>query len=328
MADSTDKHRMLVGALNLIPYFQSHPGASLMEAATDLGMGVEEVHEALTSLICSGVGRGTEDLIDLTFSYRDGVTITEDQGLNKPLRLTATEAGALLLTLEALESSPGLADAHAVQSAAAKLRGIMDSKTRGIYDSLADVDPAAEDSQAQMALTRAVDARQRARFDYWSARAEEWTRREVDPARLFLVEDVAYLIAWEPASNAHRTFRIDRMRHVELVEEKSAPHLGQLSFDPTDPFNFRQAERAEVSVDSQATWLAEVADLELSADAEAGADNRGSEGWIPATVPVQSEEWAVRFILGHADRVRVEAPAELRQAVANKAAAGLNRYTH
>ena len=318
-ATHTRKHRMLVSALNLIPYFQSHPNASLMEAATDLGIDLEELHNSLTQLFCTGVGRGTEDLIDLTYSYRDGVTIREDQGLNKPLRLTATEAGALLLTLEALESTPGLADRDAVVSAAVKLRTMMDAKTRGIYDSLGTAEPA--DSEAQEHLSRAIEKRHRARFSYWSARSSEWTRREVDPARLFLVEDTAYIIAWEPAAEDHRTFRIDRMREVEIIPDHSEPHTASLNFDPADPFDFSESERAAVSIRRDATWLAEMADLEL------GEDGTGESEWLSGSMPLRSTAWAARFAVGEADRVRVHSPESLRQTIADKVAAGLDRYT-
>lgn len=97
MKDSPAKLEGLVRSLNLIPYLHSHREATPMEIARDLGYSHEEVMRDLTRLSMSGVGSGPGELIDLVANWT-GITVIDDQGLNKPLRLTPTEANALLLT--------------------------------------------------------------------------------------------------------------------------------------------------------------------------------------------------------------------------------------
>lgn len=330
MAEGSNKLHALVRSLNLLPYFRNHPGTSPMEAATDLGMTPEELRDSINRLFCSGVGRNTEDLIDLSFSYRDGVEIYNDQGLNQALRLTPTEAGALLLTLESLEDMPGLIDTTAVHSAAAKLRAIMDDKTAAIYDSLSQGEQADtvngvagsgqhEESATQKLLAQAVEQRRRVEFDYWSASRNAESHRVVDPARIFIVEDEPYLVAWDDEVSDHRRFRIDRMRNVEMREDKAQPRLRQLQFDANDPFGLGKGQRVQLEIHPEFMWLANFYNIELGET----LDN----GCVAAEMPIGSEEWFIRFAISQADRLRVVGPESLVNAVADRGARGNERYT-
>ena len=317
MADGSHKLQALVRSLNLIPYFQNHPDKTPMEAAADLGMDPGELKDAVDRLFCSGTGRNTEELIDLSFSYRDGVTIYNDQGLGQALRLTPTEAGALLLTLESLEAMPGLLDARAIKSAAAKLRSIMDERTLSIYDTLSTVDP--QESDIQATLNRGLNEKRRIRMRYWSASSNKATERLVDPARIFIVDAEPYLAAWEEEKQGHRTFRIDRIKHAELTEETAHPRLKELDFDAAAPFNLGTADSVELIIHEEFTWLAEYYDMQLG--------KRLENGTIAATMQVGSVDWLVRFALGQADRLRVIAPQSIVNLIAERGNAALKGYT-
>ena len=136
MTAKADRLAEVVHMLNLLPYFEAHPGISLMEASKDLGRSPKELMDDLNSLWCCGLpGLFPGDLVDLDHTYKS-VKVTNAQGMDKPLRLTHTEAGALLLALESLENLPGLTNREVVQSAAAKLRGIMGDETTAVVDSI------------------------------------------------------------------------------------------------------------------------------------------------------------------------------------------------
>ena len=154
MKDSPAKLEGLVRSLNLIPYLHSHREATPMEIARDLGYSHEEVMRDLTRLSMSGVGSGPGELIDLVANWT-GITVIDDQGLNKPLRLTPTEANALLLTLESLETMPGLVDQAAVTSAAAKLRAAIKGH------SVDDTEPEVEASTSDVHILTDAIARSR-----------------------------------------------------------------------------------------------------------------------------------------------------------------------
>lgn len=314
--DNPQKLVALVRSLNLIPYFHNHPNATILEAAADLGMEPLELKQALHRLWFSGTGKAGGQLLDMFVDYGN-VTIIDDQGLTEPLRLTPTEAGALLLTLESLETMPGLIDAQAVKSAAGKIRAVMDKETTAIYDSLAEPDE--EESHIQLLLSQALAESRKVELHYWSASSARETTRIVDPARIFLFDSEAYLAAWEDEVGAHRTFRLDRIRAAKLLDQPAEPHLAQLDFNPKDPFGFSQRSMAHIEVHQEFTWLADSYDIRLADDAK--------DNWIPAQMPIGSAEWFVRFALSHADGIRVLAPKNLVDTIAQKATAALGRYT-
>ncbi|NLP38391.1 MAG: WYL domain-containing protein [Corynebacterium pollutisoli] len=314
--DSAGKLDSIVRALNLLPYFQAHPDRSLMEAAKDLGRDPAELQEEINRLRCCGVGTWPEELVDLEADWTR-VSITNSQGMDRPLRLTPTEAGALLLTLESLEGMPGLTDREAVISAAAKLRGIMDDRAVAIFDTLAVEDPA--ESTPQEVLREAVTAGRRVAFTYWSQSSDTTTRREVDPAKIFVTEGETYLTAWDRDAGQHKNFRADRMTDVEILPEPATPHLDELPFDPADPFGYRMiAAQAELLIQPQHTWLADYFPITLG---ETTADGR-----VHARMPVGSQDWFIRFALGQSDRLTVTGPEDLVAEVRRSAVAALTAY--
>lgn len=308
--DSPQKLAALVRALNLIPYLHQHPQATPMEIARDLGHTSAEVMEDLRRLQMSGVGSGPGELIDLVAEWT-GVTVIDDQGLNTPLRLTPTEANALLLTLESLETMPGLIDQLAVTSAAQKLRDVVRSAAAGVPDA-----EHPRTSGPEAIVSQALAQRRMLEVTYYSATSDTVRARTVSPMGLFHRDGNTYLSAFEDGTA--KTFRLDRIKDAQLLDAPStpAPHL---SYDADDPFGFRQANVADVLIKTEATWLADYWQIELR--------NTGArDGWVAAEMPYGNDDWLIRFCLSQADRVAVVSPPHIAEAVAARGLAGLERY--
>src|SRR5690625_7235174 len=126
---------------------------------------------------------------------------------------------------------PGLIDPQAVQAAANTIRGIMDTKTQGIYDSLATTPP--EESKIQATLAMAIDTNKQVRFEYWSPGENESTSRTADPVRVFLADSELYLSAWAKTRNAHRPFVQHRLRYVGGLETAATPKQSSTETEPT-----------------------------------------------------------------------------------------------
>ncbi|MDR7329336.1 helix-turn-helix transcriptional regulator [Corynebacterium guangdongense] len=313
--ESPEKLDDVVRALNLLPYFRAHPHRSVFEAARDLGREPKELLQDLARLHTSGVGRHTEEMFDLVYDYR-AVTIIEDQGLGHALRLTPTEAGTLLLMLETLENSPGLVDRQAVESAARKLRGIMDTHATAIYDAMADPDP--EEATHQALVAEALESGRRLRFDYFSLSSNTSRPRRVDPVSVFVRDGETYLegvdvdVVPGEGDSGYRTYRLDRMGDLVVLDEEAQSHPSTLGED----FGFGHV--AEIRIRSDATWLVHYEPITLG-------EERG-DGWFDAHLRYGSEEWLIRFCLGQADRLTVVGPESLVRAVARRAQSGLDRY--
>jgi proteasome accessory factor C len=82
--------------------------------------------------MCGLPGYGPGDLVDLSFAG-DTVTVTEDAGMRRPLRLTTAEATALLVALRTLGEQPGVVDTGSVRRATAKIeRAVGDAGLSGV----------------------------------------------------------------------------------------------------------------------------------------------------------------------------------------------------
>lgn len=307
--DSPERLSDLVRQLNLLAYFRAHPQRSVLEAAEDLGRAPQELLEDLARLHTTGTGRYPEELVDLTYSYK-GVDIIEDHGLDRALRLTPTEAGTLLLMLEGLENTPGLVDRDAVESAAAKLRGIMDDRAVAIYDTIAEPDQV--ESAHQALVAQALEHQKQLSFQYFSQSSNSSSVRTVHPVSVLVRDGETYLEAYQESVADYRTFRLDRMTNVTVLDAEAT------SYPTQAPLEFGFEHTAELVIRQDATWLADYEPITLGED-------RG-DGMVAATMAYGSTEWMIRFALSHADRLHIIGPKSLVQAVSERKQAGLKRY--
>lgn len=308
------RRERVVRLLNLLAYIDKHPDSTLMEMARDLGLDPAQVRDDLDMLHLSGVGKNPGEMIDLEHDWM-GVRIIDSQGLDKPLRLTPTEANALLLLLESLETMPGLVDSDAVVSAAAKIRAVT------LGGGVDDAHHAAEPEAAEV-IARAIGAGRQVKLKYYSVSSDATTDRTVSPLDTFHHDGATYLRAWEGTADtgALRFFRLDRVRSASpLGAASQAPAGAATGFNPADPFGLNAREAAQLRVRRDATWLADYWGIEL--DANALADPQ--ETWVPARLRYGSEDWLVRFCLGQADRVKLQAPSELAEEVRRRVSAAL-----
>lgn len=319
--DSPEKISHLVRTLNLIPYLHQHPHATPMEIARDLGHTHTEVMEDLHRLMLSGVGKRPEELIDLAPDWT-GVTVIDDQGMNAPLRLTPTEANALVLTLESLETMPGLIDHSAVTSAAQKLRDVM--RDAGVSDAQHPDAPG-----PATVISEAVAQRRMLQLTYYSATSDTTRTRTVAPAGIFHRDGNTYLSAVE--DGVAKTFRLDRIEAASLIDDpippdSPTPDRGGV-YNSEDPFGFADANVATLLIHPDAAWLADYWLIDLATEQSgAGDESAGDSGWIRATMPYGSDDWLVRFCLGQADRVQVLSPKHIAAELAARGKAGLERY--
>ncbi|QMV85293.1 WYL domain-containing protein [Corynebacterium hindlerae] len=315
MSRKNERLADLVRMLNLLPYFEAHPERTVMEAARDLGRAPDHIMDDLNRLWCCGLpGLMPGDLVEMEHDYRK-VRVDNAQGMDRPLRLTTTEAAALLLALENLEATPGLVDKAAVTSAATKLRGIMGSEVAAVVDATAD----APEDPILTTVRIAMDEGQQLTFAYFSQTTFDTSTRVVSPAHIFTRDGFTYLTGWDHGIDAHRTFRTDRMSDVTLTDEASQPHLAKLSLSATDPFGFaRTRKMATVRVAPHYAWIADYVPLTLG--------EADTTGWISGTIPIGSEEWLVRFVLACEGNLTIVAPQELADIVTERAQAGLRAY--
>ena len=194
------------------------------EVARAFGISEDELISDLNVLPMCGTSFRGGDLLEIDTDgeriwWRNADALGSDTA--QPLRLAADEATALLVAARAVATLPGLrgSDRDALQRATAKLETAAgesagaSSRLSVTFESeggvFADVD-------------RAIAERRRLWLRYYSPARDELTEREVDPIRLFAVGHT-YVEAWCRLSEARRTFRLDRVAEIKLLDERSDP---------------------------------------------------------------------------------------------------------
>ncbi|MEU6531822.1 WYL domain-containing protein [Streptomyces sp. NPDC046928] len=241
--------------LSLVTYLKERPGARVEDVARAFGISEDELVSDLDVLPMCGTSFRGGDLLDID---TDGERIWwhNPDDVAEPLRIAADEATALLVAARAVATLPGLreSDRQALLRATAKVEtaageaAVSSARLSVTFESeggvFADVD-------------RAISERRRLWIRYYSPARDEVTEREIDPIRLVSVGHT-YVEAWCRRSEARRTFRLDRVAEIRILDEPSAPpevELRDLSEGLVQP----AAEDPEVVVEvgPGGRWVAE-----------------------------------------------------------------------
>ena len=304
--------------LSLVPYLLARPGVPVAEAAADFGISERQLRRDLELLwMCGLPGYGPGDLIDLSFAG-DTVTVTEDAGMRRPLRLTTAEATALLMALRTLADVPGVVDTAAVRRATAKIeRAVGDAGTTALSP-----DRPGEEEATTAAVQQALAAGRAMRIRYYTASRDAVSQRTIDPMRLLIVSGRGYLEAWCRRVEAVRLFRLDRVEDVTVLDEAAAPPP---EAEPTDLSAglFQPApehRRAVLVLEPDAHWVAEYYPVDeidkISAEPGGAA--------IRVVMRYADPAWLVRLVLGLGGAARVVEPPELAAAVLRRAREALD----
>jgi proteasome accessory factor BC len=214
-------------------------------------------------------------------------------------RLTPLEARAIRLALDFV--GPGIAaEAH---SAVASVRRKLE-ETFGQFE-LPQTPEREVETEEERLITTFTEARHQHRLvavEYQKEGEQTWSKRLVEPYYLERKLPHWYVHTWDRTSEGERTFRLDRMRNANVLEERFEPRPG---FDP------HELSRARVV---QILYRRDIARWEI----EKGARPlKGGEA--TAEVLAGSVDWLVGEILAYRGEAVVLEPADVRAAVAARA---------
>jgi proteasome accessory factor C len=170
------------------------------------------------------------------------------------------------------------------------------------------------------ALTAALTAHRRVHLRYYVPGRDEATERDVDPMKLLVLEGRTYLEGWCRLAEGVRTFRLDRVLDVEVLDVPASVPEEAESVD-VEAGLFRPSEadvRVELELAAGARWLAEYYPCESITEL--------GEGRLRIVVRTPDTAWVRRRALRLGEDVRVLAPAELADEVRSAAEAALALY--
>jgi predicted DNA-binding transcriptional regulator YafY len=304
--------------LQLVPFLVHHQGLHISEVAATFGVTRKELEEDLRILICSGLPEGyPDDLLDIQWDD-DHVFISQDLELNRPVRFTVEEACALLTGLETLNGLPELAEGSALESVTLKLMAAAGEEgLRAASFSGPEVRP---ENSATLATARvAIRTGAQLRLTYFSPQRDTVSERDVDPLRLYSLDNTWYLEAYCHSAQGLRNFRLDR---IETLEPNGRPV--SRTAGPTDGFPVKL-----FTPNDDDTLVV----VELTRRGAGLADDYYAErtaalpdGGMLAEIRFGSTDWLPMFVAQHGGTVRILAPVALAEAAREWIDAALARY--
>ncbi|MFE5734229.1 MULTISPECIES: YafY family protein [unclassified Streptomyces] len=312
-ANAIDQTRRM---LSLVTYLRERPGAHVADVARAFGITEDELISDLDVLPMCGTSFRGGDLLDID-TDGDRIWWHNPDDVAAPLRLAADEATALLVAARAVATLPGLreGDREALLRATAKLEAAA-GEAAGASARLSVTFEAEGGVFAE--VDRAISERRRLWVRYYSPARDELTEREVDPIRLFAVGHT-YMEAWCRLSEARRTFRLDRVAEIRLLDEPAAPpelELRDLSENLVQP----SADDPEVVVEvgPGGRWVAEYYPHDRADELP--------DGGLRITLRTPDPASLRRLALRLGSDGRIVAPAELADSARTAAAAALAAY--
>jgi predicted DNA-binding transcriptional regulator YafY len=249
--------------------------------------------------------------------------------------LTLSELCALYFSrtlLEALAGTPFRAD---LESAFEKLATTLTPHMRRFLDQLPQViaskpDPMRRRSigepRQQLIVARALEAtlhHRQARLTYYSKSSERTKSYLVHPYRLAFAQGGMYLLAFVPEYDEVRTFAIERVEEIALLEERFTPveELADEAFPHSLGVHSGPPERVEIEFDSSLADYVTAREWHRSQAFGAQADGR-----VRMTLQVSIDQALRSWILSFGAGARVVFPEQLAQDIAEQFERARARY--
>lgn len=293
--------------LTLLPFLREQRAVPLAELARSVGSDEQQVADDLSVLsMCGGDERDPAQLVGVL--VEDGVAnvFADLPALEKPVRLTHSEARALLTALQSIGADANLSLVRKLAEFAARATGPDDvaSTVRAAF---------APGGQAEVlaALNVAAEQRIAARIGYVSQTTGTEGARVVHPYALYRWRDAWYLVAYCETAGEQRTFRVDRITSVATTHEPFASPDGAVP-DASPLPDLESLPCATVR------FAADAPDLN-DRDWPGATFERLADGSVTATVPYAGTAWIARAIVARLGDAEALAPQEVRDAVATTA---------
>ena len=301
--------------LQLVPFLHGRDGIRLDDAARALDVPAAQVLADLKVLLMCGLPGGyPDDLIDVdldALEHEDGdgvIRVTNADYLARPLRLTPTEASALIVALRALragadETTRGVVDRTIAKLEDAAEQGADEGTTLPPVE-VAGVEPVGPSALVRATLEKATDQGRQLRITYYVPARDEESDRVVDPRGLVSTGGVTYLDAWCHTAAAPRLFRLDRIHAAEQLESAvQTPAEGPRDLSAGTFWASENARTVTLRLAAQARWVPEYYPVE--AIRELGG------GELQVEILVGDPRWLMRLLLRLAPYAQVVGPEEI-----------------
>jgi len=246
--------------------------------------------------------------------------------------LTLSELCALYFSRTLLESLSGTPFRDDVESAFEKLGAALTPHMRQFLDQLPRVIATKgdarkrDDPRQQQIIARALDATlhlRQATITYYSKSSDRTKEYVVHPYRLAYAQGGLYLLAYVPEYSEVRTFAVERIQGIALLDERFVPieELTDAAFPHSLGVHSGPPERIEIAFDAPVADYVRAREWHPSqrvSDEDAGG--------IRLTLDVCLDRALTTWILSFGPFARVVAPERLAREIAGQFEEALARY--
>ncbi len=300
--------RRLTRILSMVPWVIAHRGATVQEVCERFGYSKRELIDDLNLVfVCGLPGYGPGDLM-IAYVEDDEVIVDMADYFSKPLRLTPAEALGLLASGSALISTAQAPPA--LERAVAKL-----SLALNLGPDEVVVELAAEPELVRQ-LRRGASEGRVAELTYTSLGKGETRERSIEPWSVFSALGNWYVSGFCRTAGGERVFRVDRIRHARLTEERFTPP----DEPPSPEVRYTPSEedvRATIELGPQARWVADYYPVEVVSDTDDG---------MVVVFSASDPAVAARLLLRLGSEASLVEGAETAEALADLRARILRRY--
>jgi len=278
----------LTRLLALPAWVAENPGVTVKEAAEHFGVPPAVIERDVNTLWVSGLPGGMHgDLVDFDASdFEAGrLRLSEPLGLDRPVRLTRQEAISLLMALRVL------ADLLADDEASAP---VIASTQQAVTDLL----------RLHLAYVSATDTP---------------SERDVDPITLESDGSHMTLVAWCLSAKAERSFRLDRITSVEVLDVPSVRHRApRRKHRSSIDRSVGESPRVTLTLRPTGRWLAE--------QIPCVSQEETADGSLKVVVEGRDRAWLIGLVLSAGRHLIAVNPADLAQDAAAGAKQALTLY--
>lgn len=308
MSATRDVARLLA----LVPWLLSRPGVTVAEAAETFDVTTEQLRADLGQLdFCGLPGSRGGDLFEVLL-VGEHIHLSMADELRRPLRLSPAEAVRMVLVLE---TATRVLDAElpALRSGLAKVRlaaGVPTTVTVEVDDAGPTLAPR---------LRAAIRAGVRVRLGYRGRGDDAPRDRLVEPWAIRVEGTRLYLQGRDVEADGARTFRLDRVTDLEVLDEPAvAPPPARLPAPRYAPHDDDLEVRLRLAPHGR--WVAEALDVDDLVE--------HPDGSTTVVARTDAPGWVATLVLQAAGGAAVEAPDGLREDLLARVEAALAAHGH
>jgi len=300
-------HERVRRLLTVIPYLRNRQGITVEELAQYAGVSRRQVLKDLDCILMCGVPPYLPDDY-VTCWIEDGrVYMQFADYFRRPTRLTLDEALALKIFLRELPPSLRAAHGPCLADIESKLLEATSAPV-ALSEVVEEQHPHTTDLSLLGSIDLAIAEHRRVRLCYFTYARGELSDRIVEPYRLAVHRGMIYVVGHCSLRNRVRSFRLDRVKSVELLDETFVPpEDADVSETMSLNIDDHEGERFTVRVRFSpvvARWIRE--------EYAETVESVEVDGALIVTFDTDNPRWAALWLLRYGECAQILEPEAVR----------------